>query len=130
MTAGVGRDAVALLGLHHLLLAMPAGREAQAREFYGGLLGLEELPKPAQLATRGGCWFQGNSLQLHLGVEEDFRPARKAHPAFEVRGLAALRERLEQAGVEVADDAPLGGYDRFYAFDPFGNRLELIEASR
>jgi catechol 2,3-dioxygenase-like lactoylglutathione lyase family enzyme len=128
MASGVGRDAVAVLGLHHLLLAMPVGGEEEARQFYGGLLGLQELPKPAHLAERGGCWFQGPSLQLHLGVEEDFRSARKAHPAFAVRGLAALRERLEQAGAEVAEDAPLDGYDRLYAFDPFGNRLELIEA--
>ena len=79
------------------------------------------------LAKRGGCWFKGPSLELHLGVEQDFRAARKAHPAFRVRGLSELRQRLERAGTEIVEDAQLDGYERFYAFDPFGNRLEFIE---
>jgi catechol 2,3-dioxygenase-like lactoylglutathione lyase family enzyme len=106
---------------------MPPGEEEAARLFYGGLLGLEELPKPEHLARRGGCWFQGPELELHLGVEKEFRPARKAHAAFRVTGLAALRASLEDAGTEIVDDTPLEGYERFYAYDPFGNRLEFIE---
>jgi catechol 2,3-dioxygenase-like lactoylglutathione lyase family enzyme len=107
---------------------MPAGCEAQARAFYGSLLGLAETPKPANLAGRGGCWFRaGQGPELHLGVEEDFRPARKAHPALLVEGLAELEERLLENHVEVSRDTELEGHRRIYAFDPFGNRLELIE---
>jgi catechol 2,3-dioxygenase-like lactoylglutathione lyase family enzyme len=106
---------------------MPAGQEDAARAFYAGLLGLTEVPKPPHLAARGGVWFCGGSLQLHLGVEADFRPARKAHPAFRVRNLGALREHLERAGVATVSDEPLEGYERFYTADPFGNRLELLE---
>lgn len=113
--------------MHHLQLAMPPGEEETARSFYGRLLGLEEVPKPEHLAKRGGCWFKGPGLELHLGVEPGFRPARKAHPAFCAQGLGALRSRLERAGVEIVDDAQLEGHERFYAFDPFGNRLEFIE---
>lgn len=116
-----------VISLHHLQVAMPPGQEDAARGFYGELLGLEEVPKPEHLAKRGGCWFKGPALELHLGVEAEFRPARKAHPAFRVEGLHALRERLELAGVEIVDDEQLEGHERFYAFDPFGNRLELIE---
>jgi catechol 2,3-dioxygenase-like lactoylglutathione lyase family enzyme len=116
-----------VVALHHVQLAIPRGGEVLARRFYGGLLGLTELPKPAQLAARGGCWFALGALQLHLGVEDDFRAARKAHPALEVRGLEHLRARLERARVETFDDASLVGHDRFYVADPFGNRIELIE---
>ncbi len=114
-------------GIDHVQLAMPAGREDDARAFYGDLLGLPELPKPPHLATRGGCWFGQAGLQLHLGVEDGFRPARKAHPALLVEDLPALVARLRGAGVAVVDDEPLPGYDRVYAADPFGNRLELLE---
>ena len=106
---------------------MPAGRELDAEAFYGGLLGLTRVAKPTELERRGGCWFRGEGVELHLGVEEDFRPARKAHPAFLVAGLDKLRARLEAAGMETADDMELQGYRRFHAFDPFGNRLELLE---
>lgn len=106
---------------------MPPGEEDAARSFYAQLLGLEEVPKPEQLAGRGGCWFRGPALELHLGVEKEFRPARKAHVAFKVEGLAALRASLERAGTEIADDTQLEGYGRFYAYDPFGNRLEFLE---
>lgn len=116
-----------VVSLHHLQVAMPIGEEAAARAFYSELLGLREIPKPEHLAKRGGCWFKGPEFELHVGVESDFRPARKAHPAFGVQGLRALRERLERAGVEIVEDTQLEGHDRFYAFDPFGNRLELIE---
>ena len=123
-------EATSVLTLHHVQLAMPPGGEERARAFYGGVLGLEELPKPPHLAVRGGCWFRLGDRELHLGVEPDFRPARKAHPAFLVAGLAALRRRLEAAGVAVWEDEPLPGYVRCYAADPFGNRLELLEPAR
>jgi catechol 2,3-dioxygenase-like lactoylglutathione lyase family enzyme len=116
-----------VVGLDHLLLAMPRGKEADARAFYGGLLGLPELQKPANLAARGGVWFALGSQQLHLGVEKEFRPAQKAHPAFLVRDLNALRARLVQHGYAPYEDEPLEGYARFYVADPFGNRLELLE---
>lgn len=114
-------------GIDHVQLAMPAGGEAAARGFYAGLLGLAEQPKPPHLAVRGGCWFEGGGVKIHLGVEADFRPARKAHPALLVRDLPGLVRVLASAGVEVVDDEPLDGYDRVYAADPFGNRLELME---
>jgi len=114
-------------GIDHVQLAMPAGGEDEARAFYGALLGLAEQPKPPDLAARGGCWFGSEGVQLHLGVEDGFRPARKAHPALLVDDLPALVRRLRDAGVEVVDDEPLPGFDRVYAADPFGNRLELLE---
>lgn len=113
-------------GLDHMQLAMPRGGEGAARAFYGGLLGMRELPKPGALAARGGCWFAAGGAQIHLGVEEPFAPARKAHPALLVAGLDALEARLRAAGVAVrGDDAGLGRR-RIYADDPFGNRIELI----
>ena len=114
-------------GLDHVQLAMPAGQEDVARKFYVGILGLTEVPKPANLAKRGGVWFEGGTLRAHLGVESDFRPARKAHPAFLVQQLAALTKHLQAAGVTVVNDEPLEGYDRIYVSDPFGNRIELLE---
>src|SRR5882672_10965866 len=107
-------------GLDHVQLAMPAGEEDRAREFYSGILGLSEVPKPANLAKRGGAWFEGGSLRVHLGVEADFRPARRAHPAFLVQHLDAITQHLRQAGVAVATDEPLEGYHRIYISDPFG----------
>lgn len=123
-----GRLDYELVTLNHVQVAMPPGGEPEAIAFYAGLLGLQHVAKPPELAGRGGCWFRGARLELHLGVEADFRPARKAHPAFAVRGLAALRARLEAAGAEVVDDEQLAGYERCYVYDPFGNRLELMEA--
>jgi catechol 2,3-dioxygenase-like lactoylglutathione lyase family enzyme len=114
-------------GIDHVQLAMPAGGEDDARAFYEGLLGLPEQPKPPNLAARGGCWFGAEGVQLHLGVEDGFRPARKAHPALLVDDLPALVRRLREAGVVVVDDEPLPGFDRVYVADPFGNRLELLE---
>ena len=114
-------------GLHHVQLAMPSGGEDEARAFYGGVLGLEEIPKPPALAARGGCWFRLGPAELHLGVEEGFRPARKAHPALLVTDLDGLRSEIAAAGAEVTDDEGLPGFERFYATDPFGNRLELLE---
>jgi catechol 2,3-dioxygenase-like lactoylglutathione lyase family enzyme len=106
---------------------MPAGEEARAEAFYGGVLGLEVVEKPDSLRGRGGCWFRGGGIEVHLGVEDPFRPARTAHPAFLVEGLDALRGRIEEAGVEVDEQPPLPGYRRFHSFDPFGNRLEVLE---
>jgi catechol 2,3-dioxygenase-like lactoylglutathione lyase family enzyme len=116
-----------VIALDHLQLAMPLGRETEARSFYGELLGLQELTKPPHLAVRGGVWFALGTQQLHLGVEEDFRPARKAHPALLVHDLPGLRARLEEHGFEPYEDQPLTGYARCYVADPFGNRLELME---
>jgi len=109
---------------------MPSGREAEARAFYQGVLGIPEVAKPANLARRGGCWFVSGALQIHLGADPDFRPARKAHPALAVQNLRALRQHLEQAGVACRDEEPLDGYERFYIDDPFGNRIELLERLR
>ena len=114
-------------GLHHVQLAMPAGQEEIARQFYAGVLGLTEVPKPPNLAPRGGVWFEGGTLRLHLGVQADFGPARKAHPALLVRGLLGLIRHLEACGVATVTDEPLPGYDRVYVSDPFGNRIELLE---
>ncbi|HSJ51712.1 MAG TPA: VOC family protein [Actinomycetota bacterium] len=114
--------------MHHVQLAMPPAEEDAGRAFYGGLLGLSEVPKPQTLAGRGGVWFRGSSVEVHLGVERDgFAPARKAHPAFVVEGLDELRSRLHGAGYRTDDDPPLEGYRRFHVRDPFGNRLELLE---
>ena len=102
--------------------------EQAAREFYEGLLGIPEVPKPPELAKRGGAWFERGGLKVHLGVEADFRPARKAHPALLVADLEALVDRLKQHDVKVVDDDPLEGYLRVYVADPFGNRIELMES--
>jgi catechol 2,3-dioxygenase-like lactoylglutathione lyase family enzyme len=118
---------VTVTAIEHVQLAMPAGRESEARRFYGELLGLPERPKPAHLAARGGCWFESPTVKIHLGVEPGFRPARKAHPALLVDDLGALVRVLSDAGVELVHDEPLDGYQRVYAHDPFGNRLELME---
>ena len=115
-----------ILALDHIQIAMPPGREAEARDFYTGLLGFLEQEKPALLAARGGCWFASGSVKLHLGVETDFAPARKAHPAFIVTGLSALVAALERAGYRIARDVPLPGFDRCFVNDPFGNRIELM----
>ena len=116
-----------ILGIDHVQLAMPQAQEAAARQFYGQVLGMPEIPKPADLALRGGAWFQCGPLQIHLGVEPDFRPARKAHPAILVSDVNALIARLRMAGVEVLDDVQIEGYQRIFAFDPFGNRLEFMQ---
>lgn len=118
---------MSVLGIDHVQLAMPAGRENDAREFYGRLLGIPEVPKPSHLVHRGGVWFEAGHLKVHLGVEHEFRPARKAHPALLVADLDALVAQLRDAGISVAEDDPLDGRRRVYVHDPFGNRLELIE---
>ena len=116
-----------IVGVDHAQLAMPAGREAEARAFYTGLLGMPELTKPPALAARGGVWFERGPVKVHLGVDADFQPARKAHPGLLVSGLDALIAELRRAGYDVTTDEPLEGYLRVYVNDPFGNRLELME---
>jgi catechol 2,3-dioxygenase-like lactoylglutathione lyase family enzyme len=118
-----------VLGIDHVQLAMPAGGEAAAREFYTGLLGIPEIRKPPELAGRGGAWFESGAVKIHLGVDADFRPARKAHPALIVDDLRMLVERLRQARVPIVED-PLEGHFRVYVTDPFGNRIELMEPVR
>jgi catechol 2,3-dioxygenase-like lactoylglutathione lyase family enzyme len=112
--------------LDHVQLAMPAGGEPLARAFYHGLLEIPEVPKPPELAGRGGCWFERGDLKLHLGIEPDFRPARKAHPGLLVADLPVLCARLRSAGYVLKDD-PVPGALRVFVDDPFGNRIELIE---
>jgi catechol 2,3-dioxygenase-like lactoylglutathione lyase family enzyme len=114
--------------MDHLQIAAPEGCETAAREFYGALLGLPELEKPEPLRARGGCWFQCGAQQLHIGVQRDFRPAKKAHPAFVANDLDDLRQALFAAGIKVTDDHSLPGTRRFFAEDPWGNRLEFLEA--
>ncbi|WP_369393154.1 glyoxalase [Streptomyces sp. CG1] len=113
--------------LHHVQLAIPVGSEELCRAFWGEVLGMTELEKPPVLAARGGCWFRGGGLEVHLGVEADFRPAAKAHPGILVRALHGLAKRLEAHGHEVTWDDNFPGHDRFYAFDKLGNRLEFLE---
>ncbi len=113
--------------IDHVQLAMPRGGEDAATDFYEGLLSIPRVPKPEALAVRGGCWFADGELNIHLGVDDDFRPARKAHPALLVDGLAALIERLSASGVPITEGEPLDGYDRVHVDDPFGNRIELME---
>jgi catechol 2,3-dioxygenase-like lactoylglutathione lyase family enzyme len=113
--------------IDHVQLAMPPGEEAQATAFYEALLGIPRVPKPQHLAARGGCWFESDGVKIHLGVEVDFRPARKAHPALTVDGLDRLVETLAGAGVAVQAGEPLEGYSHVYVDDPFGNRIELME---
>ena len=116
------------MGLHHVQLAMPQGEEDAAVKFYGYLLGLEQVEKPPELAPRGGVWFRGPQIEFHLGVEDGFRPATKAHPAFMVEGMDQLLVRLDAAGIRVSEDeVQLEGFHRVYVRDPFGNRIELIE---
>ena len=118
---------MAATSIHHVQVAIPAGGEGKARDFYGELLGFSEVAKPDNLRGRGGVWFQTGNLQLHLGVDPDFRSARKAHVAFRVEDLGGIRSRLEAAGCATTDDQPLDGYQRCYVDDPFGNRTELLQ---
>jgi len=117
-----------IAGIDHVQLAAPAGCEDAARHFFGELLGLEELEKPEPLRSRGGVWFRVGAQQLHVGVEADFSPARKAHPAFSVSSYDQLQNRLRAAGVEVVDDDSIPDLRRCYVADPWGSRIELVEA--
>jgi catechol 2,3-dioxygenase-like lactoylglutathione lyase family enzyme len=116
-----------VLGLDHVQVAMPAGEEERARAFYSGVLGMEEIAKAPNLAARGGVWFSCGGHALHLGVEAEFRPARKAHPALLVDDLRAALDACERAGFPTRRDEPLDGYERAYVHDPFGNRIELMQ---
>jgi catechol 2,3-dioxygenase-like lactoylglutathione lyase family enzyme len=115
-------------GIDHVQLAMPAGRDAEQRAeaFYAGLLGLPRRPKPAELAARGGCWFERGPVRVHLGVEDGFRPARKAHPALVVSDIEELSAALVAAGYEVRRSEDVPGTPQWYVDDPFGNRIELV----
>ncbi|MEE4350627.1 MAG: VOC family protein [Pacificimonas sp.] len=119
---------MSITGIEHVQLTMPRGREANARAFYGNLLGMTEVEKPATLSGEG-CWFEAGEARVHLGVDTAFRAATKAHPGLIAVGLPALAERLAEAGYNPKWDSRLPGFDRFFVKDPFGNRLELMEAS-
>jgi catechol 2,3-dioxygenase-like lactoylglutathione lyase family enzyme len=119
-----------MASVHHVQVAMPVGGEDRARWFYGEVLGLTELEKPDTLRGRGGVWFQSGNLQVHLGVEADFMPARKAQVGYAVEGIDVVRGRFVEAGIEVTDDDALPGFTRFYVADPFGNRVEILEPVR
>lgn len=123
----MAEEAVGIERIHHVQLAAPPGSEDDARRFFGTILGLREIEKPENLRGRGGAWFAGPGLEIHVGVEDPFRPAKKAHVALQVHGLQEFRRRLESAGVETWDDEPLPGCRRFYTGDPFGNRMEFLE---
>ncbi|MFJ9247776.1 VOC family protein [Streptomyces sp. NPDC101776] len=116
-----------LAAVDHVQLAAPEGAEDALRAYYVDVLGMTEIPKPAVLAARGGCWFGAGEVQLHLGVETDFRPAKKAHPGLRVTGIEAYAARLKSLGAPVTWDSDLPGCRRFYSEDPVGNRLEFLE---
>ncbi|MFE7711452.1 VOC family protein [Streptomyces sp. NPDC057486] len=116
-----------IAAVDHVQLAAPAGSEPALCTYYVDVLGMTELPKPPVLAARGGCWFQAGPVQLHLGIEADFRPAKKAHPGLRVTGIETFAERLEAHGAPVHWDAGLPGHRRFHSYDPAGNRLEFLE---
>ncbi|MFF4735635.1 glyoxalase [Streptomyces sp. NPDC001262] len=122
-----GAEGFGFGGLHHVQISIPPGAEALCRAFWGDVLGMTELQKPEALAARGGCWFRGGGVEVHLGVEQDFHPAQKAHPGILVHALHRLAERLEEHGHEVTWDENFPGFDRFHAFDKLGNRLEFME---
>ncbi|WP_317447874.1 VOC family protein [Streptomyces collinus] len=116
-----------LAALDHVQLAAPPGTEDALRAYYTGALGMTEIPKPPALAPRGGCWFRAGAVQLHVGIEQDFRPARKAHPGLRVTGIDGLAARLTAHGAPVTWDDDLPGHRRFYSEDPVGNRLEFLQ---
>jgi catechol 2,3-dioxygenase-like lactoylglutathione lyase family enzyme len=120
-------EAGLLTGLHHVQLAAPPGSEVALRHFYGTVLGMTEVPKPPVLAARGGAWFRCGAVELHLGIEEDFRPARKAHPGIVVADIDALVLRLGEHGLDVEWDDNFPGFRRCYVADPHGNRLEFLQ---
>ena len=122
----MGND-IKVVGIHHVQLAMPAGKEEEARAFYSGLLGLPEVPKPGASAVRGGAWFESDGVRIHLGVEPGFCPARKAHPALLVEDFDETVRTLRASGVEFTAAEPLDGRPRCHIADPFGNRIELMQ---
>ncbi|WP_223639758.1 VOC family protein [Planococcus sp. 4-30] len=116
-----------ILQIDHVQMASPAGKEETAREFYAGILGMQEVEKPKALQGRGGAWFEFGGQQLHVGVEEPFSPAKKAHPAFRVAGYSELKAHLLATGIVWKEDDSISGVERFFVFDPFGNRLEFLK---
>lgn len=116
-----------LTGIDHIQIAAPPNSEEQARQFYGELLGMKEIPKPENLKGRGGCWFQCGAQEVHIGIQETFTPAKKAHPGFTVNALQQLKSRLEAAHCTISDEPPIAGRARFFTHDPFGNRIEFLE---
>lgn len=114
-------------GIDHIQLAAPEGSEEQARVFFGEILGLKEIPKPENLRKRGGCWFQCGNQEIHIGIQEGFVPAKKAHPGLVVENLAALRESLLVHEIIIKEEPPIEGRSRFFVDDPFGNRIEFLE---
>jgi catechol 2,3-dioxygenase-like lactoylglutathione lyase family enzyme len=114
--------------IDHVQLAMPVGEEAAARRFYCEIVGMAEIAKPPELAKRGGAWFVSGQVQIHLGVEDGFRPARKAHPALRSSNYELLLGKLRGAGVSVREDDNISGVQRCHIQDPFGNRIELIKS--
>lgn len=114
-------------GIDHVQVAAPLGCEEKAREFYGEIIGLQEIEKPAELKKRGGCWFKCGNQEIHIGVERNFTPAKKAHPAFYVKHIKEFQEVLRKKGVSVIEDTARPDVTRFYVFDPFGNRIEFME---
>jgi len=116
-----------LTGIDHIQIAAPPGSEDAARLFYGELLGMGEIPKPENLKGRGGCWFICGSQEVHIGMQQDFMAAKKAHPGFTVNALEQLKSRLEEAGYTISEELPIAGRSRFFTHDPFGNRVEFLE---
>ncbi|MBP0726587.1 VOC family protein [Bacillus sp. RG28] len=115
------------IGIDHVQLAAPPGCEEKARDFYGEILGLNEVDKPDNLKGRGGCWFKCGNHEIHIGVQENFVPAKKAHPAFSINNLTEYKNRLISKQVTIKEDAPIKGRNRFFIDDPFGNRIEFLE---
>lgn len=114
-------------GIDHIQLAAPKGCEDQARHFFGDILGLKEIPKPENLRARGGCWFHCGNQEIHIGVEEDFKPAKKAHPGLIVSDIENLKMTLKQYQIEWKEEPPIDGRNRIHVTDPFGNRMEFLE---
>ena len=113
--------------INHIQLAAPKGSEDTARKFFKDILGFDEVEKPEELKKRGGVWFEFGNYQIHIGIEEPFSPAKKAHPAFEVENIEELKKHLRTKGVDIIEDDKLPGAKRFFTSDPFGNRIELLE---
>ncbi|MED1201991.1 VOC family protein [Heyndrickxia acidicola] len=114
-------------GIDHIQVAGPKGCEEEAKRFYSGILGLKELPKPENLRARGGCWFQCGDQEIHVGIEEEFSPAKKAHPGLLVHNLLSLKQTLEEHHIPIKEEPPIQGRIRIHVSDPFGNRLEFLE---
>lgn len=113
-------------GIDHIQIAAPSGSEKLARTFYGELLGMGEIPKPDSLKARGGCWFRCGLHEVHIGIQQDFMPAKKAHPGFTVNALEQLKFRLQEFGYVIFEETPIYGRSRFFTYDPFGNRIEFL----